>query len=59
MRFLSEKESPKCFVCGASVSKPDSKLGEEPMCDKCRDEMIASLEDAWVKHSAFLDSALN
>ncbi|MHB1907928.1 MAG: hypothetical protein ACYCQJ_03530 [Nitrososphaerales archaeon] len=56
---MSENKSPKCFVCQASVSKPDSRLGEETICDKCRDEMMASLEEAWVKHSAFLDSALN
>jgi hypothetical protein len=55
------KSPPKCFACGKIVDdpKPENKLGEEIICDGCRDEMFESLEDAWVKHSAFLDSALN
>jgi hypothetical protein len=51
----------KCFACNKEVTdpKPENKLGEETICDSCRDEMFSSLEEAWVKHSAFLDSALN
>lgn len=56
------KDGPiQCFACGAAVSNPKegNHLGDEVICDACREEMVSSLEDAWVKHSAFLDSALN
>jgi len=51
----------RCFACGAVVSNPkeENHLGDEVICDACREEMVSSLEKAWVKHSAFLDSALN
>jgi formylmethanofuran dehydrogenase subunit E len=51
----------KCFACGKAVADPkeENHLGDEIICDSCREEMVGSLEEAWVKHSAFLDSALN
>ncbi len=54
-------KSSQCFACGKPVPDPQeaNHLGDEIICDACREEMVASLEDAWVKHSAFLDSALN
>ena len=54
-------ESPQCFACGKSVPDPqeENHLVEEIICDSCRQELFTSLEAAWVKHSAFLDSALN
>jgi hypothetical protein len=54
-------DAKKCFACGKTVSDPkeENHLGEEIICDACRNEMFDSLEEAWVKHSAFLDSALN
>jgi formylmethanofuran dehydrogenase subunit E len=57
----SSTKQASCFVCGALVSEPkeDNQLGDEIICDTCQKEMISSLEEAWVKHSAFLDSALN
>ncbi|HZW58554.1 MAG TPA: hypothetical protein VFF30_19870 [Nitrososphaerales archaeon] len=39
--------------------KEENLLGDEVICDSCREEMIASLEGAWRRQSAFLDSALN
>jgi hypothetical protein len=50
-----------CFACGLNVPSPKegNHLGDEIICDACREEMVSSLEEAWVKHSAFLDSALN
>lgn len=63
---MPEQESknntkPVCFACGKVVPKPGEKnhIDEEIICDSCREEMISSLEGAWAKHSAFLDSALN
>ncbi len=51
----------ECFACGKQVLNPSeaNHLADEIICDSCREEMVSSLEDAWVKHSAFLDSALN
>jgi formylmethanofuran dehydrogenase subunit E len=58
---ISGESSLKCFACGKLVSdlREENRLGEEIICDSCRNEMFSSLEEAWVKHSAFLDSALN
>lgn len=61
-RSKTEEKVPlHCFACGRAVSNPkeENHLGEEIICDSCREEMMSSLEEAWVKHSAFLDSALN
>ena len=57
----SVKTLPSCFACGKVIRNhgEDNVMGEEFICDSCREEMIASLEGAWKKHSAFLDSALN
>jgi formylmethanofuran dehydrogenase subunit E len=54
-------KSSHCFACGKIVIDPKeaNRLGDEIICDACREEMFSSLEEAWVKHSAFLDSALN
>jgi hypothetical protein len=54
-------ELRQCFSCGKAVAEPkeDNHFGDEIICDSCRKEMVSSLEAAWVKHSAFLDSALN
>jgi formylmethanofuran dehydrogenase subunit E len=54
-------EASHCFACGLNVPSPKegNHLGDEIICDTCREEMVSSLEEAWVKHSAFLDSALN
>ena len=51
----------RCLVCDETIENPSEEniMGEEFLCDKCREEMFSSLEDAWKKHSAFLDSALN
>jgi formylmethanofuran dehydrogenase subunit E len=53
--------SAQCLACGMLVPEPKegNHLGDEIICDSCREEMVSSLEKAWVKHSAFLDSALN
>jgi ribosomal protein S26 len=50
-----------CFACGIAVPNPKegNHFGDEVICDSCREDMVSSLEEAWVKHSAFLDSALN
>ncbi len=55
------KDFPECIGCGKEISEPkeNNKIGEEFICDTCREEMMSSLEGAWKKHSAFLDSALN
>jgi hypothetical protein len=52
---------PECLGCGIKIpnASENNRLGEEFICDACREEMISSLEGAWKKHSAFLDSALN
>ena len=60
----SKEETAKnqnCIGCGKSVLDPKegNLLGDQYICDSCREEMAISLEDAWKKHSAFLDSALN
>jgi len=63
--FLAENKSPskiiRCLACDETIENPSEEniMGEEFLCDKCREEMFSSLEDAWKKHSAFLDSALN
>ncbi|MDG6906167.1 MAG: hypothetical protein JRN20_10330 [Nitrososphaerota archaeon] len=51
----------RCIGCGKDIPTPteENKLGDEFICDPCREEMISSLEGAWKRHSAFLDSALN
>lgn len=53
--------TPECIGCGKSLveTKDTNKIGEEFICDSCRNEMMSSLEGAWKRHSAFLDSALN
>ena len=57
----AKQNIPECFACGKQVPNPGegNHLDDEIICDSCREEMISSLEGAWVKHSAFLDSALN
>ncbi|MGI0079455.1 MAG: hypothetical protein ACRECH_07515 [Nitrososphaerales archaeon] len=57
----AKQEIPECFVCQKPVPEPGegNHLDDEIICDSCRAEMMSSLEGAWVKHSAFLDSALN
>jgi hypothetical protein len=56
-----QENSPECIGCGKMISDPseNNRLGEDFICDTCREEMISSLEGAWKRHSAFLDSALN
>jgi hypothetical protein len=56
-----DSEQHVCFACGKPVTDPKeaNRMGDEVICDSCREEMMSGLEDAWVKHSAFLDSALN
>ncbi len=59
---MSNKVSSRtCIGCSRPVPKPkeENLLGDEVICDSCREEMIASLEGAWRRQSAFLDSALN
>ena len=58
---MPRKNVPECLGCGKQVPNPKqkNKLGEEFICNSCSEEMMASLEGAWKKHSAFLDSALN
>ena len=62
---MTDKENTmnqaECLGCGVKLSAPseENKIGDEFICNKCREEMFDSLEDAWKKHSAFLDSALN
>ena len=53
--------SHDCLACGTEVKdpKPENMIGEEFLCDACRDQMMETLEEAWSKHSAFLDAALN
>ncbi len=50
-----------CLSCDQVIKDPsvENMMGDEYLCNKCREEMLSSLEDAWKKHSAFLDSALN
>jgi predicted RNA-binding Zn-ribbon protein involved in translation (DUF1610 family) len=52
---------PTCLACDKEILdlKEENKMGDEFVCDQCREEMLSSLEDAWKRHSAFLDSALN
>jgi hypothetical protein len=51
----------ECLGCGVVLSNPteENKMGDEFICNRCREEMLDSLEGAWIKHSAFLDAALN
>jgi hypothetical protein len=58
---LKNENAVECLVCSKVLSNPteENKMGEEFICDKCREEMLDSLEGAWIKHSAFLDAALN
>ena len=51
----------ECLSCGLELKNPGeaNMIGEEFLCDSCRELMMDSLEDAWKKHSAFLDAALN
>ena len=53
--------SAKCLACEQTIPnvKEGNKMGEDFICDSCREEMVSSLEGAWKRHSAFLDSALN
>jgi len=57
----SKGADQSCIGCGKRVENPreDNRLGDQFICDSCREEMVASLEGAWKKHSAFLDTALN
>jgi len=59
----NKKASDKaiCLGCGKEISDPveQNKLGDEFICNNCAEEMISSLDDAWRRHSAFLDAALN
>ncbi|MFI5422266.1 MAG: hypothetical protein ACHQ1H_14990 [Nitrososphaerales archaeon] len=61
---MTEESKPithECLSCGVEVIAPKSEnmFGEEYICDSCRDQTMESLEEAWKKHSAFLDAALN
>jgi len=60
-RNANEADKKNCIGCGKPVVNPkeENLLGDQFICDACREEMAASLEGAWKKHSAFLDSALN
>ena len=51
----------RCLSCDQVIMDPSEEnvMDDEYLCNKCREEMLSSLEDAWKKHSAFLDSALN
>ena len=51
----------ECLSCGKVLDAPtqDNVIVDEFLCDTCRELMFESLEDAWKKHSAFLDAALN
>ncbi|MDG6997109.1 MAG: hypothetical protein JRN52_14400 [Nitrososphaerota archaeon] len=51
----------RCLSCEKEILEPteENMLGEEFICDACREEMVSSLEGAWKRHSAFLDAALN
>jgi hypothetical protein len=51
----------RCLSCDKEIRNPsqDNTMGDEFLCDRCREVMLDSLEEAWKKHSAFLDSALN
>jgi hypothetical protein len=59
--MVQKSSSVRCLACDKEILDPtkENMMGEEYLCDACREEMFASLEDAWKKHSAFLDSALN
>ena len=39
--------------------KENNVMGDDYICNECCEEMMSSLDDAWRKHSAFLDAALN
>jgi hypothetical protein len=56
-----ESKIVHCLSCDHVIKDPSEEnvMGDEYLCNKCREEMLSSLEDAWKKHSAFLDSALN
>ncbi len=58
---LKSQNAAECLGCGTVLSNPtvENKMGDEFICDKCREKMLDSLEGAWIKHSAFLDAALN
>ncbi|MGA2874048.1 MAG: hypothetical protein ABSE82_00800 [Nitrososphaerales archaeon] len=58
---MKQEDSPECIGCGKKIVdlNENNKMGDEFICDPCRDEMMESLEGAWKRHSAFLDSALN
>jgi hypothetical protein len=58
---LKRQAAAECLGCGSVLTNPteENKMGDEFICDKCREEMLDSLEGAWIKHSAFLDAALN
>ena len=57
----SGKNVCECLSCGKQLDAPkqENMIGDECICDTCRELMMESLEDAWKKHSAFLDAALN
>ena len=57
----ARSKSERCLACDKEIENPSEEnvMGDEFICNECRDEMLSSLEGAWKKHSAFLDSALN
>ncbi len=57
----SGQQPARCLACDGIITSPKESnvMGDEFICDACREEMFSSLEGAWRKHSAFLDSALN
>jgi hypothetical protein len=56
-----ESRPVQCLVCEKEILKPSEEnvMEDQFICNECRDVMLTSLEVAWKKHSAFLDSALN
>jgi hypothetical protein len=61
VKLVEEESTRQCLACDKEIPTPneENKMGDEFICDSCREEMVSSLEGAWKKHSAFLDSALN
>jgi hypothetical protein len=57
----AKRNMDNCLACDQEIENPgeENRMGDEFLCNKCREEMFSSLEEAWKKHSAFLDSALN
>jgi predicted RNA-binding Zn-ribbon protein involved in translation (DUF1610 family) len=58
----SDAEVCKCLSCDKVIENPteENEFGDGAfLCKECSEAMISSLDDAWRKHSAFLDAALN